>query len=227
MKYALIVFFVFLSVLPAYAEKIAIAVLELDAKGEGLSQGVADALTETVRYEFAKQESIDLVAREKMKELAKEKAFQLTGCTDVACAVQIGKALNVQKMVMGSVTKLGFSHTLYLQLVDVEKENVECNEKVEAGSMQDSLSGYIPNLVYKLFSCIERQKAKRIVLKYPSSAKAHFDFGLVLYSQGWMIDRAFLWEAEREYREAIRLKPDYTEAHFILGTCLRDREQYL
>jgi hypothetical protein len=46
MKYALIVFFVFLAVLPARAEKITIAVLDLDAKGEGLSQGVADALTE-------------------------------------------------------------------------------------------------------------------------------------------------------------------------------------
>jgi len=47
MKYALIVFFIVLAVLPARAEKIAIAVLDLDAKGEGLSQGMADALTET------------------------------------------------------------------------------------------------------------------------------------------------------------------------------------
>jgi len=65
MKYVLIVLFVFLSVLPAHAEKIAIAVLDLDAKGEGLSQGVADALTETVRYEFSQEESFTLVARER------------------------------------------------------------------------------------------------------------------------------------------------------------------
>jgi len=51
---------------PAGAEKITIAVLDLDAKGEDLSKGIADALTETIRYEFSKQESLDLVVREKM-----------------------------------------------------------------------------------------------------------------------------------------------------------------
>jgi Flp pilus assembly protein TadD/TolB-like protein len=202
MKYALIVFFVVLAVLPARAEKIAIAVLDLDAKGEGLSQGVADALTETVRYEFAKQESIDLVAREKMRELAKEKAFQLTGCTDVACAVQIGKALNVKKMVVGSVTKLGGNYTLYLRIVDVEKENVECSDKKDAGSGVNILDQVASSLVRQIAGCMWIEKARETVNLNPNDAEAHRRLAYVLGLRG------DYKEAEKEYLEAIRLKPD-------------------
>ena len=109
----------------SFADRIPIAILDLDAKGVGLKKGVADVVTESVRYEFSKQKDFDLVAREKMDQLAHEKAIQLSGCTDISCAVQIGKALNVKKMVVGSVGKLGQKYLVFLRVVDVEKENVD------------------------------------------------------------------------------------------------------
>jgi Flp pilus assembly protein TadD/TolB-like protein len=220
MKYALIVLFVFLSVLPARAERIAIAVLDLDAKGVGLSQGVADALTETVRYEFAKQESIDLVAREKMKELAKEKAFQLTGCTDVVCAVQIGKALNVQKVVIGSVAKLGAKYTLFLRAVDVEKEVVGCSEREEGGTEEVKLDSFVPGLVSRVCGCLWISKYKDAVRFKPADAEAHKKLGKALLVQGKYK------EGGKEYREAIRLKPDDAEAHLFLGAAFGKQGKY-
>jgi len=216
-KYALMILFVFLAVLTARAERIAIAVLDLDAKGEGLSQGVADALTETVRYEFAKQESIDLVAREKMRELAKEKAIQLSGCTDVACAVQIGKALNVQKMVMGSVTKLGDHYALFLRAVDVEKEKVECSEKEDAGTDIRGFEKISQGLVGKVLGCMWEPHWRSTVQRKPWDSEAHYNLGNVLRNQGKTV------EAIKEYREAIRLNPGDADAHFLLGTALEDQ----
>ena len=221
MKYVLIVLCVFLAVLPARAEKIAIAVLDLDAKGEGLSQGVADVLTETVRFEFAKQESIDLVAREKMRELAKEKAFQLTGCTDVACAVQIGKALNVQKMVMGSVTKLGKRYTLILRMVDVEKENVECSDKKEAGGQVDSLDSYVPEIVGCLSICAQVQRAREIVLLKQNDADIHFLLGRKLKRYGSYLkndeQKEKYLEAGQEFVKVVKQKPNFAEAYYEIG----------
>jgi tetratricopeptide (TPR) repeat protein len=47
-------------------------------------------------------------------------------------------------------------------------------------------------------------------------ATPHLDLGLALWQKG-RFDEAFA-----EYREAIRIKPDYAEAHNALGTALRD-----
>lgn len=138
--------------LSSFADRIPIAVLNLDA--EGVDPSVAGVLTETVRYEFGKQKDFDLVAREKMIEIAKEKAFQLSGCTDISCAVAIGKALNVQKMVVGTVGKLGPKHMVFLRVVDVEKENVVCNDKEEGEVSVDEIPLLVPPLVQRLSACL-------------------------------------------------------------------------
>jgi formylglycine-generating enzyme required for sulfatase activity len=139
---------------PSFADRIPIAILNLDAKGVGLKKGVADVVTESVRYEFSKQKDFDLVAREKMEQLAKEKAFQLSGCTDISCAVQIGKALNVKKMVVGSVGKLGQKYLVFLRVVDVEKENVECSDKGEGEVRVEEIPSLVPSPVRRISACL-------------------------------------------------------------------------
>lgn len=142
---------------PSFAERIPIAVLDLDAKGVGLEKGVADVLTESVRYEFGETKDFDVVAREKMNQLAKEKAIQLSGCTEISCAVRIGKALNVKKMVVGSLGKLGQKYLLFLRVVDVEKENVECNAKREGEVKVEELPTLVPYAVKRLSACLTGQ----------------------------------------------------------------------
>jgi len=147
------------SVTPLSAQapaKLPIAVLDLDPKG--VEKSMAGVITDRVRYEFGRRkDAFDLVAREKMFELTKEKAFQLTGCTDVSCAVQIGKALNVKKMVIGSVGKLGHNYQIFLQVVDVEKENVECSELREAELREEEVSSLVPTAVRKMAACLLAQ----------------------------------------------------------------------
>jgi len=192
----------------SFAERIPIAVLDLDAKGEGLDKGVADALTESVRYQFSKQESLDLVAREKMLDLAREKAIQLTGCTDVSCAVQIGKALNVRKMITGSVTKLGGNFSLFLRVVDVEKENVECSEKEDAGSDPGRLDKYVPAVVDRVVACASIQRLRTLVNEKSQDAKVRWDLCLALARVGKYP------ESEAAFGEAIRLTPDFPQGRF-------------
>jgi formylglycine-generating enzyme required for sulfatase activity len=138
--------------LSSFADRIPIAILNLDAKG--VKPSVAGVVTESVRYEFSKQKDFDLVAREKMDQLAREKAIQLSGCTDISCAVQIGKALNVKRMVVGSVGKLGQKYLVFLRVVDVEKENVECSDKGEGEVRVEEIPSLVPSPVRRISACL-------------------------------------------------------------------------
>ena len=57
-----------------------------------------------------------------MKDLLEEQRFQITGCVEQACAVEIGRLLGARKMVIGSVGKVGDTFTVSLRMVDVETE---------------------------------------------------------------------------------------------------------
>jgi hypothetical protein len=237
----------------AQTDKLPIAVMDLDAKG--VEPSVAGVITENVRYEFGKRKDLfDLVAREKMVQLAKEKAFQLTGCTDVSCAVQIGKALNVKKMVIGSVTKLGNKYALFLKTVDVEAERVECSEKEDAGTDVEQTDKVVSDVVKHLSGCMIVEGLLNEVPKNlePRGLGAIPPLGMYLRAQG-KVDKvatacleATRWnpgyakghsllgltlllsgkpaEAEQAYRDAIRLDPDDAESHYMLAGVLRAQE---
>jgi len=50
----------------------------------------------------------------------KEQALQQTGCTSTECAVEVGKILNVQQTIVGTVGKVGDKYLINVRLVDVE-----------------------------------------------------------------------------------------------------------
>lgn len=75
---------------PAFpAEKMQVAVLDLQPKG--ISKILAGAASDIIRSEMIKTGLFTVVERGQMNEIFKEQGFQMTGCTDQACAVQVGK----------------------------------------------------------------------------------------------------------------------------------------
>lgn len=96
-----------------------IAVTDLTARA-GVSQDVATMMAETLRSEMFALGSYDVVNREDMVMILKEISFQQSGaCDTTTCAVEMGQALGVEKMVAGSVGKLGDTYVLHLKLVDI------------------------------------------------------------------------------------------------------------
>jgi TolB-like protein len=104
-------------------ESLPIAVINLDA--QGISAMVATSLTEVLRTTLVSTKEFDVVEQGKMEEILKTQAFQQTGCTDTECAVEIGKILNVKKVVLGSISKVGRMYLINLRMVDVEKSKIE------------------------------------------------------------------------------------------------------
>jgi len=60
-----------------------------------------------------------------MDKILKEQSFQQTGCTDSECAVQIGRLLNMDYMITGTLVKLGSSYFITVSIIDVETSRIE------------------------------------------------------------------------------------------------------
>jgi TolB-like protein len=123
------------------AEKMRIAIMDLAPK-PGVDATLAATVSELLRSEFVKTTRFDVIERSNMDAVMKEQGLQATGCTDASCAVKMGNMLNVQKIVVGSLSRLGQSIIINVSFVDVElskivmaeKETVTTVEGLEAAS---------------------------------------------------------------------------------------------
>lgn len=103
---------------------IRIAVLDFGTSG-GLSDMEAVTLTNRLRSMLVKTNAFVVLERGKMDEILTEQGFQQTGCTTTECAIEVGKMLNVQKMVSGTIGKLGRTWTMDISLIDIETSQIE------------------------------------------------------------------------------------------------------
>ena len=99
-------------------ERLKIAVLDFNNTG-GISQLESNTLANRLRSMLVQQRNLIVIERGKMEDILSEQGFQQTGCTSTECAVEVGKLLNVQKMVSGSVGKIGETYTIDIVLIDV------------------------------------------------------------------------------------------------------------
>jgi TolB-like protein len=105
-------------------KKPAIAVLTIESKG-GISKSEAATLSDRLGSMLVNTDAFIVLERGKMNDILTEQGFQQTGCTSTECAVEVGKLLNVQKMVSGSIGKIGQTYTIDLSLIDVKTAQIE------------------------------------------------------------------------------------------------------
>lgn len=95
-----------------------VAVLDLEAVN---SEAVdAAAVTQLVRAAIVESGDFAVVDKANMDKVLAEQAFQQTGCVSNECAVKLGKLLNVEAIVMGSLTRYAAGYLLNVQVVHVE-----------------------------------------------------------------------------------------------------------
>jgi curli biogenesis system outer membrane secretion channel CsgG len=104
--------------------RIAVAVMNL--KGSGISEQDTKFLTDRLTIELQRAGIFDVLERDKMSEILKEQGFQQTGaCDETACLVEAGRMLPVQKMIGGSLGKIGDVYAAQLRLIDLKTGKVE------------------------------------------------------------------------------------------------------
>lgn len=108
-------------------EKFNLAVADLDAINVSMSDAVV--VSEFIRSAFVNDRSFRVLERKNMDLILAEQAFQRSGCTTYECAVQMGKLLNVQKIIVGSLSKLFDNYVISINMIDVETSEIVASVK--------------------------------------------------------------------------------------------------
>jgi len=114
------------------------AVAVADLTGKEVSQAHASIVSDFLRSELVRTGAFTVVERANMDKILAEAGFQMSGCTEAECAVQMGKLLNVTRMVVGSVSKLIDTYYVTVNLVDVETGGI-LNALSQKASTTDEL----------------------------------------------------------------------------------------
>lgn len=118
------------------SDKVRIAIYPLETKG-GLSPSLGGNLTDLLQTEISSLKLFEVLERANLQRVIKEQSLQNSGCTESSCAVKIGNLLNVQKMIVGSIFKIGDVFWISISFVNVELGKIESSEKISAERESD------------------------------------------------------------------------------------------
>ncbi len=110
----------------AFAEegKIFLAVLDLEIVGD-IPRDLRIPLSESLREGLFRTGKFRVIDRNNMDRILKEQGQQLSDCSSSECAVQVGRLLGVQRMVTGSLSRVGNIYVISAQLINVETGEIE------------------------------------------------------------------------------------------------------
>lgn len=127
-----------------------VAVTPLQAKG--VPESDAAVLTDNIADELLKSGKVRVMERSQMDRILQEQGFQQGGTCDTSeCAIQIGRLLGIERIVVGSVGKVGETYSLSIRMVDVGTgEVLASSRKNHRGAIDDVLQSVVPLVVLEL-----------------------------------------------------------------------------
>lgn len=145
-----------------FAQSETVAILPFEAPG-GVDSTTASAVTEFVQNAFAQHSIYKVLERKQIQKILREQSFQLTGATE--SAVEAGKLLAVNRIAIGSITKLGKEFTLVMNLVDVETGEVLKSEKKSAQISIEDIDNILIDPMVELLLSVKRRSGFTLVVK--------------------------------------------------------------
>jgi TolB-like protein len=146
-KSMVVLFFLFCGIASA-ADLIAVNNL----KAIGVTENEALSLTDALRSELGKSGKYQVMERSQMDEILKEQGFQRSGaCDEASCAIEMGKILAVNYMVMGTIGMVGKTYTLSVRFVEVGTGKILKDfTEYHKGTADELLTRVIPMLSQKI-----------------------------------------------------------------------------
>ncbi len=144
---ACIAFLILIAPAQLSAEKMRLAVMEF--KADGVSRSQAIRISELIRTEIIHSGKYIVLERTQMDMILREQGFHQAGIFDDTSAARAGKILSTQKILVGTVMRLGSSIIISGRIVDVEKGIAEHGAQ-EAAATEDELLATVTSLCEKL-----------------------------------------------------------------------------
>ncbi|MCB4791385.1 MAG: CsgG/HfaB family protein [Elusimicrobia bacterium] len=139
-------------------KKLNIAVADFNAKN--VSEMEAVAVSDFFRIELVNIGVFNVLERKNMEMVLAEQKFQVSGCTDQECAVKMGKLLNSNKIITGSLYKIDTIFYISAQVIDIESGKIQYSEKIQCENAK-----YLPDKSEELARAIADSIVKK-KLKY-------------------------------------------------------------
>jgi TolB-like protein len=120
------------------AEDVTMAVF--DFKANGVSDSLARSVTELFLVNLAESDAVRIVERTDIEKILHEHELMLSGFTEESDAIEAGRLLSANKVLIGSVNKFGEHLLLTARVVDVEQGYTEHAEKAQLDSEEDLIN---------------------------------------------------------------------------------------
>ncbi len=123
---------------PAFsARQLRVVVSELDANG--VPQRVARVVSDHLRVKLIETRRFAVPEREKMEEILDEQAvgMHLGECFSQECAIEMGRLLQANKMVVGTVSLLNRTYSITVRFLDLETGTAEFSAEEKCQTEDD------------------------------------------------------------------------------------------
>lgn len=196
------------------SKKIRIAIFDFKA-GESITKKEANMITDMVRTEMIQKKKFTVIDRENIKTVLAEQGLIQKGCTDTSCEVKLGKMLAANKIMTGSISKLGNSYIITSHVTDVEKGTNDFADKEKTKTIDD-MDSAIKELTDKISDAMagsatdEPQKTTIKKNNEPTSKPNQFTISPIFKSvfiPGW-----------GQYSNGEKIKGSFIFASFLITT---------
>ena len=168
----LIVFLAFFLLFSLLHAQIKVAVI--DFSGNKFWTNDAKIVTEIIMSELATSKKISVAERSELKKVLNEHGLNLSGVVNPDEAAQLGQFMALNKLITGSLGKLGGKYVITAKMIDIESAKIELavTETLQDNSMLSSAAKIVAR---KLLDGIENKKtvneSEREMLKYSCNTK--------------------------------------------------------
>ncbi len=152
-KLLTVLIFTFVLILSSFSEQLKPRIAVLPFNPIGVSKNDALVVTGLFETGLVKTESFNVIKQQQVNEILAAQAFTLTGCTDDACAIEFGKLLAAEQIVLGDLSSIGGKYILNVKIIDVELgKNIKA-DSVETSKLSE-MTGAAELLAFKLAGLI-------------------------------------------------------------------------
>jgi len=154
-------------------EKVNYAVMPLK-NGDGVTEGEASLITDRLRIEIFQTGHVEMMEREQMQDILKEQGFQNSGaCDEESCLVEMGQMLGVERMITGSLGRLGTTmFMLNLRVIDVGTGKLLSVESVDVRGQIEDVVGLLPGISKNILGLTSDPKVPTAVSATPTPIPA-------------------------------------------------------
>lgn len=174
----------------------------LDFEARNVPEVEAEAVGEIFTSELVANGRFDIVDRKNVESLLEEMDFQLSGCTDSSCAVEVGRILSLEYMIYGSVIKLGNVYSINVQMINVATAQIVNTGRDQFASIEgayDIIPSLVASFTTDFFGEVPAEPAAVADKKKPPSQRQKT--GMITFFSGIGVTLAstVLWMATAEY----------------------------